>query len=202
MTELKTKNTRVLMLVFAIVFLMLSLSFAAVPVYRLFCQITGFGGTTQISQSYPEGQFDREVTVSFNANTHRDLPWDFKPEMRDITVYIGEKGITNYIAHNKSNVVTVGTAVYNVTPLKVGKYFYKIACFCFDEQFLNPKQTVDMPVMFYIHPDILDDPNMDDVKNITLSYTFFKPDSKAHDKAMEEYYERPNYAITPMVKEN
>lgn len=199
MSDLEKKNKRILLAVFALVFLMVGMSFAAVPLYDLFCKVTGFGGTTQVGTNLPEGQYEREITVSFNADTHQDLFWDFKPEMREITVRVGQKGITNYSAKNITNAATVGTAVYNVTPPKAGKYFYKIACFCFDEQVLGPRQKVDMPVMFYIHPDILDDPNMDDVHNITLSYTFFKPNTKAHDAALEEYYDRPIDAITPMV---
>lgn len=201
MSDLQQKNTRVLVGVLLIVATMIGVSFAAVPLYRLFCQITGFGGTTQVSDTLPEGQYEREVTVSFNADIHNDLPWDFKPEMRKITVRVGQKGVTNYIAENVTANLTVGTAVYNVTPAKAGKYFYKIACFCFDEQVLNPAQKVDMPVMFYIHPDILDDPNMDDVHDITLSYTFFKADSNAYDAALEEYYDRPADLIPPKVGE-
>lgn len=199
MSSLQQKNNRVLIGVLLIVTVMVGISFAAVPLYRLFCQVTGFGGTTQVSDQLPEGQYDREITVAFNADTHADLFWDFKPEMRKITVKVGEKGITNYIAENTTNGITVGTAVYNVTPPKAGKYFYKIACFCFDEQILQAHEKVDMPVMFYIHPDIMSDPNMDDVSDITLSYTFFKPNSKAYDAALEEYYDRPDDAITPMV---
>lgn len=199
MADLKQKNTRVFIGSLCVVLIMVGLSFAAVPLYRLFCQATGFGGTTQVSDLLPDQQSDRKINVSFNAYTHRDLFWDFKPETKRITVHVGEKGIANYTAKNVTNAVTVGTAVYNVTPLKAGKYFYKIACFCFDEQVLNPWETVDMPVMFYIHPDILDDPNMDDVHDITLSYTFFKPSTKAYDAALEEFYDRPDDAITPMI---
>ncbi len=199
MSDLKQKNTRVLVGVILVVIGMIGLSFAAVPLYRIFCQITGFGGTTQVSEALPGEFFEREITVSFNADIHRDLPWEFRPEIRQINVKVGEKGLTNYTAENKTNSPTVGTAVYNVTPAKMGKYFYKIACFCFDEQVLNPGQKIDMPVMFYVHPDIMDDPNMKDVSHITLSYTFFKLNSSAHDAAMEEYYNRPDDAITPMV---
>ena len=130
----------------------------------------------------------RIVTVKFNASTDRNLPWDFRPEQRSVDVQLGQRGLTAYQSKNEARKPTTGTAVYNVTPLKVGKYFHKIQCFCFDEQTLNPGQTVDMPVMFYVDPAMNDDPNMDDVQSITLSYTFYKAQSSELDEALETFY--------------
>ena len=187
-TDLHAKNRNLFLIVMAIVVFMVSLSFAAVPLYDLFCRVTGFGGATQISQQLPDKIIDREVSVFFNADTSQNLPWNFKPEARKIDVKLGQKGFISYIAHNSSNKPVTGTAVYNVVPAKAGKYFHKIQCFCFGEQLLEPNQTVDMPVMFYVDPAMDDDPNMDDVGSITLSYTFFKAETEELDNALEAYY--------------
>lgn len=186
--ELIRKNRKAGMYVFLAVFLMVGVSFAAVPLYDLFCRVTGFGGTTGVSEALPGTVLEREMRIQFNASTSRDMPWNFTPDMRETTIQIGARGLTAYTAHNPTREIVSGTAIYNVTPLKAGKYFHKIQCFCFDEQALNPGQEVSMPVMFYVDPAIADDPNLDDVKTITLSYTFFKADTKALDDALEGFY--------------
>ncbi len=186
------KNTRTLMSVFAIVFAMIGLAFASVPLYDLFCRVTGFGGTTQVSAAAPGIILDREVRVSFNADTSRNLPWTFRPEQRRMTVKVGQEGLIAYRAKNRTNKPTAGTAVYNVTPPKAGRYFHKTQCFCFDEQILPPGEDMTMPVVFYIDPAMADDPNMDDVKHITLSYSFFPAESKELDAALEAFYNSPN----------
>jgi cytochrome c oxidase assembly protein subunit 11 len=153
---------------------MVGLSFAAVPLYRLFCQVTGFGGTTQVAEAAPEAVAERVMTVRFNADTAADLPWRFQPVARAMQVRVGEPGLAVYHAANLSAQPVNGTAVFNVTPLKAGQYFSKVQCFCFDEQRLGPGETADMAVSFFIDPAILEDRNLDDVKTITLSYTFFR----------------------------
>ena len=153
---------------------MVSLTVFAVPLYNYFCRVTGYGGTTQIATQAPKTKIDRLITVRFNADTGRDLPWNFQPAVRAITVPIGETALITYIAENLSDQTVVGSAVFNVTPFKAGPYFSKIACFCFTEQTLAPGERVEMTVTFFIDPSIMDNDNLDDVKSITLSYAFFK----------------------------
>ncbi len=187
-SDLIRKNRRTGLIVLLAVVGMVGLSFASVPLYRLFCQVTGFGGTTQLAENLPDKVLERTVTVKFNADTNRALPWDFTPEQREVTVNIGARALIAYAARNKVGQPTAGTALYNVTPPKVGKYFHKIQCFCFDEQILGPGQKISMPVMFYIDPAFAEDPGMDDVSVITLSYTFFPADSSALEQALEAFY--------------
>ena len=184
------KNTKTLLAVLLIVGGMVGLSFASVPLYDAFCRITGFGGTTQVSNAAPAADqiLDREIIVKFNGDTNRNLNWSFKPDKHQIKLKIGQQGFISFKAKNRDSVPVAGTALYNVTPLKAGKYFQKTQCFCFDEQILQSGQSMDMPVVFYIDPSIADDRNMDDLKTITLSYSFFKADSKALDAALEEFY--------------
>lgn len=186
--EQSRKNARLGIAILTVVIGMAAMSFAFVPLYNLFCRVTGFGGTPITAENLPDQILDREVTVKFNANTNKNLPWDFKPEQREIIVKLGQRGITAFSAYNKENRPTGGTAIYNVTPLKVGKYFHKVQCFCFDEQILNPKELVDMPVLFYVDPAMNDDPLMEDVDTITLSYTFFPASSEELDQALEAFY--------------
>jgi cytochrome c oxidase assembly protein subunit 11 len=187
--DLSRKNRLMMIRVFVVVCVMLGLAYASVPLYNLFCRVTGFGGTTQISESLPTIILDREMTVRFDTNTARDLPWEFKSSQKEISLKIGEKGIANFTARNEATSPVAGTAVFNVTPLKAGKYFYKIQCFCFEEQILQPGQDVNMPVMFYVDPAIAEDEGMDDVSIITLSYSYFKSDSEDLEKAMQEFYD-------------
>jgi cytochrome c oxidase assembly protein subunit 11 len=158
---------------------MVGLTAAAVPLYRLFCQVTGYGGTTQRAEAAPERQVDQVIEVRFNADVGRDLPWSFTPVERVVTVRLGEQHLAFYRAHNTSDRPIVGTATFNVTPFKAGAYFSKIACFCFEEQSLQAGQTVDMPVSFYVDPAIMEDPDTRDIRAITLSYTFFALDEGA-----------------------
>lgn len=153
---------------------MAGLSFAAVPLYRLFCQVTGYNGTTQRGGTAPGAVGDTNVTIRFNATTQPNLPWRFQPEQNAVTLRVGEEGLAFYTAMNLADTPVTGVATYNVTPEKVGRYFHKTACFCFDEQTLAPHQRVDMPVSFWVDPEIARDPNTRDVSVITLSYTFFR----------------------------
>ena len=194
------KNTKTILSLFLIVLLMVGLSFASVPLYDLFCRVTGFGGTTQVSTQIPDQDnlSQRTMKVFFDTRTDVDLPWDFEPDIREVEVRIGQKGIINYVAQNTSQSPVAGTAVYNVTPSKMGQYFHKVQCFCFEEQILQPGEKMNMPVLFYLDPKLLEDENLADVKSVTLSYTFFKTESEALENALEEYYERPEEEISPM----
>lgn len=175
--NVNAKNKRVLFSCVAVVGGMIGLAYASVPLYKLFCQVTGFGGTTQVAEKAPVEVSERTIKVRFNADVNSGLQWQFKPEQREITVRLGEDNLAYYMAENMSLTPITGQATYNVTPLKAGQYFSKIACFCFDEQTLEPGQRVDMPVSFYVDPAIAEDINTQDVKTITLSYTFFKSES-------------------------
>lgn len=197
--DLAKQNARVGLSVLAIVVGMVGLSFAAVPLYDLFCRVTGFGGTTQTAEALPGEVVDRVVTIKFNADTGRNMPWVFKPEQREVDVRLGQKGITAYSARNPMAMPVGGTAIYNVTPLKAGKYFHKIQCFCFDEQVLQAGQEVSMPVLFFVDPAMNEDPNMDDVSAITLSYTFFRSESEELDAALEAFYNSEKADITTPV---
>ena len=179
------KNARVALTLVGLVFGMVGLSFATVPLYRLFCQVTGWGGTTQVAESAPEVLSERTIAVRFNADVNDKLPWRFGPVQREVEVQVGENRLAFYRAKNIGEKAVVGTATFNVTPLKAGQYFSKVACFCFTEQRLEPGQEIDMPVSFFVDPAILDDPNLDDVKTITLSYTFFR-DLDDWNESLEE----------------
>jgi cytochrome c oxidase assembly protein subunit 11 len=151
---------------------MVGLSFAAVPLYALFCQVTGFGGTTQRADGPAGKVLDRKVTIRFDANIN-GLDWRFRPVTRTVTLRVGETGEAIFRAENPGDVPLTGTATFNVTPEQVGAYFTKIACFCFTEQTLQPGEKLDMPVIFYVDPAIAEDEELDYVQTITLSYTFF-----------------------------
>lgn len=153
---------------------MLALTAYSPSLYRLFCEVTGYNGTTQRAAEAPVKPGTRTITIRFTAETNPDLPWRFAPAAHEMTVKVGERHLAHYVAENKSAEATTGMAVFNVAPLKAGQYFNKIACFCFDEQTLAPRQRADMPVSFFIDPAILADRNLDDVQTITLSYTFYR----------------------------
>ena len=156
---------------------MVGASFAAVPLYDLFCRATGYGGTTKVATEVPERVGEREMTVRFNADVNRDLPWRFRPTQGSVTVRVGEPTLAFYRVENTSDRLIVGTAAYNVTPLTVGEYFSKIDCFCFTEQVLQPGEIAELPVSFFVDPSIADDPKMDRISTLTLSYTFFEVDT-------------------------
>ena len=167
-------NRRILIILASIVGLMVGMAYASVPLYKLFCQVTGYGGTTQVTNNAATYIIaGHPITVRFDANVNRALAWKFVAVDPPITLNPGEEIVINYRATNISDVTTVGTSTYNVTPVKAGAYFMKIDCFCFQEQTLQPGESVDMPVRFFIDPEIVADKNVVDVKDITLSYTFF-----------------------------
>lgn len=173
--DLSARNTRTMVIILSVVIGMIGLSFASVPLYQIFCQVTGYGGTTQVAaNSYDMPILDREVRVSFTSSTQPDLPWEFEPMQRRVTVNLGEEALVFYRARNVSDKPVTGTAVFNVTPFKTGPYFSKIECFCFTEQTLQPGEEMVMPVTFFVDPVMDEEQNLDDVKEITLSYTFFE----------------------------
>ncbi len=174
MTRLRARNRTTLAALALLVAGMGGLTAAAPELYRMFCQVTGYGGATQLADAAPEAAAERFITVRFNADVGRDIPWRFRPVQRAITLRVGETAMAYYSAENLSDGVVTGSAVFNVTPYKAGPYFSKIACFCFTEQMLAPGERVEMPVSFFVDPAIMDDDDLDDVKTITLSYTFFR----------------------------
>jgi len=168
-----TAKYRTVIMLFSIVFLMTLLVAFSVPLYNLFCRVTGYGGTTSFSESNSLITLDKDITLQFNADVNESINWSFEAP-KDVSFKIGENKLVEYQATNLSNVTTSGTATFNVLPEKVGPYFIKTQCFCFEKQTLEPNQTVQMPVVFYVDPAITEDPSMADIDTITLSYTFFK----------------------------
>ena len=168
-----TSKYRTATLLFALVSLMILLVTYSVPLYNLFCRVTGYGGTTSFSENISNITLDKDITLQFNADVNDSIDWSFTAP-QDVTFKIGENKLVEYEATNLSNVSSSGTATFNVLPEKVGPYFIKTQCFCFEKQTLEPNESVKMPVVFYIDPSITDDPGMADIDTITLSYTFFK----------------------------
>jgi len=169
-----SRHRRLALVLVAGVAAMIGLTYASVPFYRIFCQVTGFGGYTQRADHAPSAALERMVTVRFNADVNVGLPWLFAPLQREVRVHVGETGMAYFRAQNMAGRRVTGQATFNVTPDKAGLYFTKIACFCFNEQTLEPGQSVDMPVTFFVDPKLASDPKMADVQTITLSYTFFR----------------------------
>ena len=172
--NLKAQNKKVIFIIFFIGMLMLSLSYAAVPLYDIFCRVTGFGGTTQIASSAPGSSGHPNINIRFESNITDSLNWDFYSKTKTVKIPMGEEKTIYYFAKNLSDEPIVGTATFNVTPAKAGQYFMKIDCFCFVEQLLNPGESMNMPVTFFIDPDLYKDENVQEVNEITLSYTFMK----------------------------
>jgi cytochrome c oxidase assembly protein subunit 11 len=172
--NLKAQNKKVIFIISFIGILMLSLSYAAVPLYDIFCRVTGFGGTTQIASSAPGSTGHPNINIRFESNITDSLNWDFYSKTKTVKIPMGEEKTIYYFAKNLSDEPIVGTATFNVTPAKAGQYFMKIDCFCFVEQLLNPGESMNMPVTFFIDPDLYKDENVQEVNEITLSYTFMK----------------------------
>ena len=174
---LNKRNGRTAALAALLVAAMVGLAFASVPLYRMFCQVTGFGGTTmRATADAAPGPVGRMISVRFDANVAPGLGWEFRPVDATRRVAIGARNIALYSARNLSDRPVVGSATFNVTPSQAGRYFTKIQCFCFTEQRLAPGQDVRMPVVFFVDPAILDDPDARDISEITLSYTFYPVD--------------------------
>jgi cytochrome c oxidase assembly protein subunit 11 len=155
---------------------MVGMAYAAVPLYAMFCKVTGYGGTTQRVEQYSDRVLDRKITVRFDANVAGGVPWDFKPVVREMTMKIGETAQAHYTATNLFPTPSAGRATFNVTPEMAGAYFNKVECFCFTDTTLKPGETLDMPVVFYVDPDVADVPELKNMTTITLSYTFFPID--------------------------
>jgi cytochrome c oxidase assembly protein subunit 11 len=173
------RNARTGMLAILGALAMLGLGYAAVPLYDLFCRVTGFGGTTQIAtdaqaNAAASAGITRDISIRFDASTARNVPWQFAPSQSTDTVRIGQRDLATYVAKNDSSLPITGTATFNVEPSQAGKYFHKIQCFCFTEQTLAPGQEVTMPVLYYVDPAILEDDVIGDIEQITLSYTFHR----------------------------
>ncbi len=187
-------NKRLAAALFALTAVMAGLSFAAVPLYRLFCQSTGYDGTPKRAEAASIKTLDGEITVRFDANVSSALGWTFQPAQREMRLKIGENALAFYTAANSSATPLTGTATFNVTPEIAGIYFSKVECFCFKEQRLEPGQKADLPVSFFIDPAIVNDPDASGIREITLSYTFFKtnkPDASAASISTRAWASRP-----------
>ncbi|MEO1733268.1 MAG: cytochrome c oxidase assembly protein [Pseudomonadota bacterium] len=165
-----------------VVVFMGGLAWASVPLYDWFCRVTGFGGVTGVAEAASDTILDQMITVRFDASLDRHMPWEFKPVEREMKLRIGETGLAFYEAHNPTDRPIAGTASFNVTPYEAGGFFDKIQCFCFEEQVLQPGERVQMPVTFFVDPEIVTDRDAKYVHTITLSYTFYEielPESHA-----------------------
>jgi cytochrome c oxidase assembly protein subunit 11 len=177
--ESRTKNRRhgpLAVLLVGLVAAMTGLAFASVPLYRLFCQVTGYGGVPQRAESATGAVLDRTLRVRFDTSVDRALPWHFAPLQRSVEIKIGETELVFFKASNDWNTPVTGTAVFNVVPELAGRYFTKIECFCFKAQTLQPGQSIEMPVVFFVDPKIVDDDDTKNIDEITLSYTFYRTD--------------------------
>ncbi len=178
------KNRRVALMAATVFCAMVGLAYASVPLYRIFCQTTGFGGTTQIAATAPASATAKQISVRFDANASDEMGWNFRAAQSTMTVTIGEPTMAHYRATNMSSRTVTGTAKFNVTPTSAGIYFNKIQCFCFTKQTLKPGETADFPVQFFVDPDILDNADTRSIHEITLSYSFYPttPDLQASSK--------------------
>jgi cytochrome c oxidase assembly protein subunit 11 len=170
------KNRTVALPLICLVAAMLGLAFASVPLYRLFCQATGYGGIPQRADRGPDQVLDRTIRIRFDANVDSGLPWSFEPVQQVMDVKIGEQALAFFKATNNGSTPITGTAIFNVAPELGGRYFTKIQCFCFKQQTLNPGTTAEMPVIFFVDPKILEDEDTKNISEITLSYTFYHSD--------------------------
>ena len=182
-SQRRRRNNATVLFLVSVIAGMVGLTFASVPLYRLFCQATGLGGTTQRAATAPAEAAAAVLTIRFDAETNPDLGWEFRPLQSTVTVHPGEERQIFYRAVNKTASPVTGSATYNVTPAKAGIYFDKLQCFCFNEQFLAPGESRDIGVVFFVDPDILTDPNTSDVRTITLSYTMFRAYQRARPTA-------------------
>ncbi|MCB9943293.1 MAG: cytochrome c oxidase assembly protein [Geminicoccaceae bacterium] len=185
MNDIERRKRRTALAGGVIIACMLGLTAASVPLYNLFCSVTGYGGTPKraLEEDVPREVRDVVIEVSFNADVAPGLPWAFKPMQRSVDVHPGENTLVFFEAVNHGTQPIVGRAVYNVTPHKTGYYFNKIQCFCFDEQVLQPGERAEMPVSFFVDPEMLGDPDTKDVRQLTLSYTFFADDEATQELA-------------------
>jgi cytochrome c oxidase assembly protein subunit 11 len=188
----RTRKRVTALLVISTAAAMVAMSFAAVPLYREFCQLTGFAGTPRIFAGASNSEIDRAITVGFNADTGPGLSWTFAPAQGPMTIKLGETALAQFKARNNSDHAIVGKATFNITPFKAALYFDKIACFCFTEQRLEPGEELLMPVTFYVDPALATDPATRDVNNVTLSYTFYQADDSPRVSASRDGSEAVN----------
>ncbi len=176
MSGTRKSSLRTVAPLLGVILFMGGMSFAAVPLYDMFCRVTGWGGATSVAGAASGTVLERTINVRFDASKERGMPWDFRPATKEMTLKIGETGLAFYTAHNPTDRPIAGSASYNVAPFAAGGYFTKIDCFCFEEQVLQPGETVEMPVTFYVDPEIVEDQEAALVKTITLSYTMHEID--------------------------
>ena len=176
MSKVRSKNSKTAIVLFSIAGGMVGLAFASVPLYQLFCQVTGYGGTPKVVAGVTVPTSAKTIAVRFDANVNPALAWKFRPAQKEITVNAGVPTQIEYLAQNMANTTITGTSTFNVTPYKAAQYFSKIDCFCFTEQRLAPGEEASLGVQFYVDPEIFDDPTTREVTTITLSYTFFRAD--------------------------
>ena len=180
------RNLKVLVALTGMVGVMGAAAWASVPLYDWFCRVTGFGGATVVSEQASEEVLDRTITVRFDASLERDMPWTFRPLEFEIETKIGENRIAFYEAHNPTDAPITGAASYNVYPFSAGEYFVKVDCFCFQEQLLQPGERVEMPVSFYVDPEIVNDSETSSLGTIILSYTFHKVEEPSEQGSVLE----------------
>ncbi len=186
MKDLRRRNLRTVVPLLAVLAMMATLMYYAVPLYNMFCQVTGIGGTTQrVAEGSNVPILDRKITVRFSTEVQPDLPWTFEPEQRQVTVRLGEPKTVYFHAESHADRTIVGHAAYNVTPLKVGRFVNKVECFCFTEERLGPGEQVRMPVQLFIDPEMAGDDTVDEVKTITMSYHFFESKNPEGAKDLE-----------------
>lgn len=172
-------NKKTLLILITVGFGMLALGMSSSKIYNTFCKITGYGGTTQQAEENLSEVIDRKVTIKFDSNVADNLPWVFKPQQKEMEVQLGQSGLAYYTVKNNSTKPIIGVANFNVTPIKAGPFFVKTDCFCFTEQRVEPGEEIPLPVLFFVDPQLDEDKRMDEVKEITLSYTFFESDATA-----------------------
>ena len=177
------RNTKTLASLAGVVLVMVGASFAAVPLYDWFCRVTGYGGETGVAAQASDTVLDETIKIRFDASRERGMPWEFRPEVTEVEVKIGETGLAFYEAYNPTDRPIAGTASYNVTPYSAGAYFVKIDCFCFEMQVLQPGERVSMPVTYYVDPEITRDPETKGVPVITLAYTFYETEPEGQAAA-------------------
>lgn len=184
-TTLAAAKKRTAFRMVGVAVMMGALAWASVPFYNWFCSVTGFGGTPLVAEAMPDEVLDQTVTVRFDASLERDMPWEFRPEVRQMTAKLGEPMLAFYEAHNPTDKPVAGTASFNVAPYEAGGFFTKVDCFCFELQVLQPGETVRMPVTFFVDPEMVDDRDAKFVKHITLSYTFHVTDMPEEQAALD-----------------
>jgi len=192
MQDIAQKNRRTGLFVLGIVVGMIALTASSVKLYEIYCRMTGFGGQAFQVEEKSDIVLNREVKVRFNTDVNSNLPWEFKADQEPVVVKLGQEAAVSYSASNQGDKAAAGTAIYNVDPPAAGKYFHKTQCFCFDYQLIAPNETAHFPVVFYVDPELDKDPQLKDLKSITLSYSFFKADSPELEKALEDFYNQGN----------